>query len=97
MATEIKITDQVKDLARDLAIDLLQKEVKDLTDRVEKLEAQFTWPTSLSSDWTYVKENPWNDEPIIMWKDDDTALSKKSENATWKATYEDLSTWSNND
>lgn len=69
-------------------IDILQKQIKDLTDRVEKLEAQFSWPTSLSSDWNYVKENPWLNEPIIMWKDDDTALSKKPENSTWKFTVD---------
>lgn len=62
-------------------IDILQKQVKDLTDRVEKLESQFSWPTSLSSDWTYVKENPWLDYT-------DTALSKKPENATWKFTVD---------
>lgn len=67
--------------------DILQKQV---TDRVEKLEAQFSWPTSLSSDWNYVKENPWIDY-------NDTSLSKRPENSTWKATYEDLSIWSNND
>lgn len=68
-------------------IDILQKQVKDLTDRVENLEAQFSWPTSLSSDWTYIKENPWLDY-------NDTSLSKRPDNYV---RYEDLSTWSNND
>lgn len=70
MATEIKITNKVKELARDYDIDILQKQIKDLTERVEKLEAQFTFPTSLSSDWNYVKENPWLDSK-------DTSLSKR--------------------
>lgn len=87
MAEEIKINNKVKEIAREYAIDILQKQVKELTDRVEKLEAQFTWPTSLSSDWNYVKDHPWLDY-------NDTSLSKRPNNYV---RYEDLSTWSNND
>lgn len=71
-------------------IEIIRHELDDIKDRLDKLEAQFSWPTSLSSDWTYVKENPWLDY-------NDTSLSKRPDNSTWKATYEDLSTWSNND
>ena len=72
-------------------IDILQKQVKDLQDRVEKLEAQFTFPTSLSSDWNYVKDHPWEQAPY-QWMEDvmfpDTSVSKKPENSTWKFTVD---------
>lgn len=62
-------------------IEIIRRELDDVKERLEKLEAQFSWPCSLSSDWTYVKENPWLDYT-------DTALSKKPENATWKFTVD---------
>lgn len=77
MATDIKITNEIKELAREYDIDILKKQVKDLTDRVEKLEAQFTWPCSLSSDWNYVKENPWDERPFELTKEQITEYLNK--------------------
>lgn len=88
MATEIKVTNKVKELARDYDIDILKKQVSDLIalterlqDKVEKLEAQFTFPTSLSSDWNYIKENPWpfttNEQAIEYLRKHDTSVSKR--------------------
>lgn len=68
-------------------IEIIRRELDDVKERLDKLEAQFSWPTSLSADWTYVKENPWLDY-------NDTSLSKRPDNYV---RYEDLSTWSNND
>lgn len=72
-------------------IDILQKQVKDLTNRVEKLEAQFTWPTNLDSDFNYIKDHPWEQAPY-QWMEEvmfpDTSVSKKPENPTWKFTVD---------
>lgn len=61
-------------------IDILQKQIKDLTERVEKLEAQFTWPTNLDSDFNYIKDHPWEQAPY-QWAEEvmfpDTSLSKR--------------------
>ena len=98
-------------------IEIIRRELDDVKERLDKLEAQFSWPTSLSSDWTYVKDHQWDERPlewtkeqiteylnkdavVMPWNKDrnkDTSLSKRPDNSTWKATYEDLSTWSNND
>lgn len=75
-------------------IDILQKQVKDLTNRVEKLEAQFTWNSNLDSDFNYIKAHPWDESPFewtnytndIMFPD--TSVSKKPENSTWKFTVD---------
>lgn len=78
MATEIKITNKVKELARDYDIDILKKQVKDLTDRVDKLEAQFTFNLNLDSDFNYIKEHQWDESPF-EWTNytQDTSVSKR--------------------
>lgn len=47
-------------------IEIIRRELDDVKERLDKLEAQFSWPTSLSSDWIYVKDNPWLDEREIV-------------------------------
>lgn len=63
-------------------IEIIRRELDDVKERLDKLEAQFSWPTSLSSDWNYVKDNSWLDF-------NDTSLSNRPDNYV---RYEDLST-----
>ena len=45
-------------------IEIIRRELDDVKERLDKLEAQFSWPTSLSSDWNYVKDHQWDESPF---------------------------------
>lgn len=66
-------------------IEILKKQVKDLTDRVEKLEiliskleSQIIWNSNLDSDFIYIKDHPWDESPF-EWINNtqDTSVSKR--------------------
>lgn len=60
-------------------IEIIRRELDDVKERLDKLEAQFSWPTSLSSDWNYVKDHQWDESPF-EWTNyiQDTSVSKKN-------------------
>lgn len=76
-------------------IEIIRHELDDIKERLDKLEQQYTWPTNLDSDFNYIKDHPWDESPFqwmnVNWSND-TSLSKRPGNSTWKASYEDLST-----